>query len=226
MELDYEKIYNVYNRIPWYLKNDSFGLGTAFFIREYDTRFNNELEVEFKKLFPRRKKFDPTKLSEDIVEPIRKKYQDIALSNFKAKLKQITLLRKLLNTLANEIVIIPSEELHKLKVSSASTYSSQGWGANKYAREALNDEVLILEKQGYRYEVRKELSWDAPDCPWYNYQLWANITEWQFDCILRKTDFDELQWAIDCWKKGVNPKVYNPFLSNDIYDRSLELWNE
>jgi hypothetical protein len=226
MNLYYEKIYRVYMKIPWYLKNDIVGIGTGLFIRQFDERFNNELIEIFKQKFPKKKKIDLNLLDSEIIEPVKERYQSIVVAAYKAKIKQIDLLRKLLDQLAESTLVGSSEEMHMIKLSSASNYSSQGWGANKYARSALNHDYEMLKGCGYEVEIRQSLAWDDPKCDWYNYELWANLEDWQFDCLIRQQKFDPLTWAIGCWKKGVNPRVYNPFLSNEVWDKSLELWNK
>jgi hypothetical protein len=32
-----------------------------------------------------------------------------------------------------------------------------------------------------------------------------------------------LNWAVQCWKNGTNPKVFNPFLDDAIYEESMAI---
>jgi hypothetical protein len=226
MNLQYEKIYKIYEKFPWYLKDDVLGFGQTFFINSWSEKFNNELTEIFKKQFPKRKKINLTLLDDSVIELVRKEYQTKLFNDYESKLKHIKIFRELLNGIAENTEIIPTTELNRIKTSSASTYSSQGWGANKYARKSLDEDLEMLQKLGYQCEIRQKLAYDDPKCTWYDYELWCNITDWQFDCINRREKLDILQWSINCWKRGVNPKVYNPFLSNEIYDKSLEMRNE
>jgi hypothetical protein len=225
MNFNYEKIYRVYSNIPWYLKSDLFGMGPKLFIGQFERGYNDELETIYKQQFPKKKKVDLTLLPEDIIKPIREKWQGKFACTYAKKNRQIHLLRNLLDSLAKDVVIIPNPDLTLLKTACSSNWNSQGWGANKYAKQSLNGDIKLLERFGYCYEVKPVLAWDDdPKCNSYNYQLWTNLSDWQYDCITRKESFDELQWACDCWKSGVNPKVYNPFMDNEIYDKSLEVW--
>jgi hypothetical protein len=227
MNLDYEKIYRVYMKIPWYLKNDIAGIGTGLFIRQFDERFNQELTDIFKQKFPKKKKIDLNLLDTETIEPVKERYQSIVVAAYKSKIKQIDLLRKLLNQVAETTLVGSSKdnEMHMVKSSSASTYSSQGWGANRYAKNALNSDYEMLKRCNYTVEIRQSLAWDDPKCDWYNYQLWANLEDWQFDCLLRQESLDELELAISLCEKGLNPAVYNPWISREIFDKSMDLCN-
>lgn len=219
MKLNYEKIHRVYENIPWYLKNDAFGLGQSFFLRKYNERFNEELELIYKMKFPKKKKIDLTLLGDEIINPVKEKYQKIVIETYKAKLNHIVKLRKLLDDLAPTVEIAPTKEMNLIKSSSASTYSSQTQ-ANKYAKDVIIEDYNLLNKLGYCVEIKEHSTYEGSN--WKNYELWGNLKDWQFDCILRRDKTTLLEWAKNCWRRGTNPKVLNPFLNDEIYYKSME----
>lgn len=118
-------------------------------------------------------------------------------------------------------------ELFHIKTSSGGSYHTQGFGANKYARESLNESVRLLELLGFTVEVRATGGHSSGgQFPVYHedYQLWANIDAFDYYLLGQSGKFiSVLNWAVLCWQKGTNPKVYFPFLSDDDYKKSQEL---
>lgn len=52
----------------------------------------------------------------------------------------------------------------------------------------------------------------------------APLEPFMLDAIRRKTKMTKLEWAVNCWKNGSNPKVIDPFLDDGIFDESLKVW--
>lgn len=55
------------------------------------------------------------------------------------------------------------------------------------------------------------------------YALYAPITEGMLFAIELLNNETVLEWAVSCWKNGSNPKVVNPFISNEVFDKSLDI---
>ena len=106
----------------------------------------------------------------------------------------------------------------KVKTSSTSTYRSQGYGMHGYAKGALNPMRDWLKQLGFATSVRWKLHFKG-EGP-YNcgdggdYQLWANCPEWMADVAERTLTWETASKAM----YPLNPKVYNPFLSNERFD--------
>ncbi len=224
MNLDYKKAYTIYENINWCFKSDLIGsFVTPHLDDKFYPQFNHLLTIEFKRLFPRRKIYNLQLLPKDVVDDIKDIFIKRALAYSDKRFKQVKLLRNILDTIANTTVIEQTCDMYMVKSSQASTYRSQGWGSNKYAMGAIRQDYDYLKELGYNTEIRKFPEWNDPKCDSYRYELWVNLENWQYDCIKRRRKFDLLRWAIGCWKSGVNPRVYNPFLDNKTFDMSLEL---
>jgi len=124
-----------------------------------------------------------------------------------------------------------TKNLHKHHTSYASTYWTQGFGACKYARESAEDILNHAKDHGLRGEIRVVNSHivksgyphlNLPNQHSADYEVWLNTSEGGFE-ILQKKKVSLLEWAIQCWRRGVNPKVYNPFLPDSIFDKSLSM---
>jgi hypothetical protein len=118
-------------------------------------------------------------------------------------------------------------ELVHIKTASGGNWHTQGYGANKYARESLNEDVRLLELLGFTVEVKNSGGHSSGgQFPVYHedYQLWANIDIFDYYLLGKSGKFiSVLNWAVMCWQKGTNPKVYFPFLSDGDYQKSQEL---
>jgi hypothetical protein len=219
MRLDYEKIYNARENNPNF-ESDIFGIFNKWHIEgKFGKSFNKNIEKIYFEQFPRRKKFNLNKALKDLpnetIQEIRKKWQDIAMSYFDHKIKQYKLLNDLLDKIADNTEISPTKYKRVLKNCHISAYSSQGWGAHKYARNSVSRELYLLDKFNGKVVCFKN-----------TYYLVANIEKWQFDALKKKDNTSILQWAVNCWKSGVNPRVYNPFLPYSIVDKSIKIHME
>lgn len=135
-------------------------------------------------------------------------------------------MERLLKEHAKVHTIIASPEMYLLKTTDGGSWHTQGWGGNKYARVALAEDELLLQLHGFKTEVREIVDQHpSKDGTRYKkYELWANITEFDFWMLNHSGNFiSVLNWAVLCWRKGTNPKVYFPFLSDEDYENSLKL---
>jgi hypothetical protein len=92
-----------------------------------------------------------------------------------------------------------------------STYRSQSYAASKYARgsvEALADHAIYygLEAKVERYGEGASAGWRA----------FAKTTPTGAEILRRKPDVPVKDWAAACARRGVNPRVYNPFLPYEV----------
>jgi hypothetical protein len=80
--------------------------------------------------------------------------------------------------------------------------------------------------KAFGYDTKINIITDK-DKTYNTYALMGNITEFDFFMVILKgSKLSELDICILLWRAGVNPKVYNPFLSYDILDKSLKLMND
>ena len=108
-------------------------------------------------------------------------------------------------------------------------YHTQGFGANKYAKNSLLSDLVLLQTLGYSAEIRngksRRVSRMHGETYYTNYELWAKISDFDFQMIKWSSKFvSVLNWATLCWRNSVNPKVYFPFLSYDDYEKSQALY--
>lgn len=120
-----------------------------------------------------------------------------------------------------------TDELILIKSASGGDYHTQGYGANKYAKNSLNEDITLLQILGYNTEIRIVDGHNSGGqfSQWFEtYQLWANISEFDFYLLGKSGEFiSVLNWAALCWRNGTNPKVYFQFLSQDDYEKSQAL---
>jgi hypothetical protein len=79
-------------------------------------------------------------------------------------------------------------------------------GAGRYAKEDAESKAEQARGAGLDAEVR------FVDGEFPEYRVFANTDEAGWDLAMRKPVQSLKDWVKSCWKRGVNPRVYNPFL--------------
>ena len=117
--------------------------------------------------------------------------------------------------------LTPRPGPHPVRIRSASSYDfhTQGFGAEKYARGTV--ELAALGARALGLEVTVE-SDDPPPPPKYyrsdtperRWAARAHVEDPAIDVeIILARPLALREWVRQCWKMGVNPRVYNPYLS-------------
>lgn len=167
-------------------------------------------------------------LGKEKVNEITKQFQDILNVRLDERKTEKAKMEKALMEFAIAYEVSPKDEMYCLKTADSGMWHTQGYGCNKYARESLSEDQMLLDLWGFKTEIR-EIKGETVD-RWgirYNqFELWSNLTEFDFYMLQHKpgTFISVLNWAVLCWRKNVNPRVYFPFLSDEDYNKSLELY--
>lgn len=105
-----------------------------------------------------------------------------------------------------------SERMQHVSTHYKSTWSSQGWGDVTYARNAAQNEVDRVEHNGYAGVIR--------ECTGGQFEILVNVETLDGWTILKKKPGPSLaEWLRRCWKRGVNPRVYSPFLPHGLEEK-------
>lgn len=222
----YQKALKAYNKTNWL--NDPFGVFIEFHLEHtFGTRFNEEVESVFKEMFPRRKNIDLSRVPDEVVKPIKEKWQKRALSYLKKKRRQRDLLRDWLNKNSKNVEFPKKDPMQLVHTVSASTYSTQT-NTYGYTRGKAKEKADRLEKFGFVTEL-KEVKWsdvlDDPHKPngLYAFEVWANCPPYMLDVCSRLDNETILEWAVKQWGRGMNPKVDFPWLSDEIFEESMAI---
>lgn len=182
-----------------------------------EEQYRDAIQAEQKKRQPRKRKhFDP--LPRDVQAEITEHFRSSAayqeITRLEAEIDREEKNREtLLNTLAEHVAFVPEQCMHRVKVSSSYGYSSQGYGAMKYAKGVLEpyaDRLAALGFEVYIRQVNYQPGTGQFACPSADYELWVNCPPWMFDAASRLVTMGD---AVDSWKRRcINPLVYNPFL--------------
>lgn len=182
-----------------------------------DAEYRAAILAEQKKRQPRKRThFEPLAdaIQEEILERFRSSATYKEIMRLDAEVDREKENReKLLTAMAEGVVFEPVECMHRVKFSSSYGYSSQGYGAMRYAKGVLEPHADHLRGLGFEVHIR-EVNYQPGTgqfaCPSADYELWANCPPWMFDAASRRLT---LGAAVDSWKaRQINPLVYNPFL--------------
>jgi hypothetical protein len=139
-----------------------------------------------------------------------------------AKIKD---LRQRLTDLAAQVKVESGDTWLLLREISGTSYNSQGFGADAYARGAA--ELEEIEAQAAEVPTRilsehheiKHPSWHSTG-GWTDYRVEVQVKE-QLDVelIRRKQHLGLRDWLKACWKRGINPRVLNPYLPHGLEEK-------
>ncbi len=101
-----------------------------------------------------------------------------------------------------------------------SSYHTQGLGADSYARGAAESCAADMTPHGLEAEVRANR---REGSSFTNYEVWVKCDSLDWE-IARRRPVLLRDWVKGCLQRGVNPRVYNPFLPHGI-ERKLGLDN-
>ena len=96
----------------------------------------------------------------------------------------------------------------------ASTYSSQGYGASRYAKGAAESDALVYRRLGVPVEVRTVKNGVSEV-----FEVWANVESIADHEIARRKKLSLRDWLKDCLRRGLDPRVFDPFLPHGIERR-------
>lgn len=193
------------------------------FIKAKNDTLKAECLAAWKARFPRRK-FDMARSKEEngashsaIYERLSagvKEYTD----DWYAEEKQV---KWALDMLAQKADIPVSTEWNCAYSVTDNDYLSMGFGAEKYAKESA--ESHLRDFQIHVPEAKVEHEFHPFDYPvhcagggisrgWHEWRVMVPTTEIGVAILKRKPGESLRDFVKACWKKGVNPRVYCPFL--------------
>lgn len=222
--MNYQQLFEAYKRLDW---SDGLMVGlTARWKLEkmFGDKMRLELDAVHKQHFPRRKKINHHNLPSDIVDTIRKKWLAKSDAFFTCAIGRRKWLNRKLSDLA-QVTAIEAGECRLMHRVSSGSYGSQGYGATRYARQSAKRFAGSIRAEGFDAEVKEVNGHTSKRWGIYyaDYEVWGNLESWQIDAIQRRSKMSLLEWAVACWKGGTNPKVYSPFLPDDIFDKSCAI---
>ncbi len=201
---------------------------------------NIALHARAKELFPKSKRKMPeTNLTDEERAAVGAPFVD----RYKAHISKVLRLRGEVDRLAKEALLVSGDfEWTLWRTVSRSSYSTQGWGAEKYARHSAEADADHARSLGVPVEVRRrervrcgacgevlEITTGAlpphfgcpntkvpgvsRDAGIVDFEVWVRVAE-DIDLEILKASPEPsmVEYVRLCWKRGVNPRVYCPFL--------------
>lgn len=184
----------------------------------HDARFRREQERLFKKHYPRKRKVNWCLVSgTEEGKKLEEKYTRLAKDFHERYRKRKKLTEEKLCSLAREIEVTPSSDRYTyVDCISSSDYHTQT-NEHKYASEHAQRIADKFERYDIPSYVRQVVRSKGRDILRHkytiiNYEIWAQIDETGIEIINRKPGLSLKEWMKQCWGRGVNPRVMNPFI--------------
>ena len=203
-------------------RRNNFGFAPVGADHWLQKRFEAECKREYRKLYPRRK-FDMRKSQKQNTEvhgDLYSKWKACTDKWFEIKKAMREKADERLDDLANSIEIplechvTDREDWTLFHHTSSYLYSSQGWGAEKYAKASAQQSVDHCEDFGFLAEIREDRREHSTD-----YDVYVALDSLGVE-ILKRKSMSLREWVRRCWAKGVNPRVYNPFLPHGFEEKA------
>lgn len=126
-----------------------------------------------------------------------------------------------LQRLAQEIEPLSGDTWRTIETISGSSYRTQGFGANKYAEASAEQTADHYRHQGLDARVVCIKRPHPETVPWHyvhtnDYRIEVRAEEVDIEIAKRRPGPTLKEWIRLCWKRGVNPRVYNPWLPYGI----------
>jgi hypothetical protein len=126
---------------------------------------------------------------------------------------------RLLESLAADAAIELSDEWMEIGRSSGSSYHTQGFGANRYARNAAEAIADKARFHGVEAEVRETGRGRWAGVELADFSVVAKVTRHGADVLEYRPEPDLRETVRLCWKRGTNPRVYYPFLPHGYEEK-------
>lgn len=163
----------------------------------------------------------------ELVAKEQKPFADLVTSRYDNFSNRKKTIEESLKEFSGNYEVEKQEYFSMLKSKSGGDFRSQGFGSNKYARSYLEEDLQKLLLLGFDAEIREGESHESGgmySMRYTTYELWAKISPFDFAMMEMDGNFiSVLNWAVLCWRKNTNPKVYFPFLSAEDYEKSQVL---
>jgi len=187
--------------------------------------FNTLEAALYKKAYPRRKlirhKISQHKPCQELFQVFKGKAYELG----KRQQDEVQDLERQLCEIAQKEPVPLAEEYTKFRHVSTWTFSTQGWGAQKYAKgeatvSALEIATTLRREHGDKIDAKylpltlvvPVLGTGDHGGKVQGYDVLVKTTKAGVKLLKKKPGFDLKEWVRQCWANGINPRVINPFL--------------
>lgn len=157
-----------------------------------------------------------------LLRPVR----ESLMARYRAARTEKKWTERCIEVVARELRPRPGDSWRIYRVVSGSTFHTQGFGADSYARGRAEIEAVELNvSTGIECRVVKvELPRPKHHGPFYvhtsNWHVEARVAEDLDLEIMRHAPAPSLRDFVKaCWSRGLNPRVYDPFLPHGLEER-------
>lgn len=135
--------------------------------------------------------------------------------------------------LAGQATPVASDEWTMAYTVDNGAYRSVDMGSGTYAHNEAKNQVLHYQHQGLEAELRIErrerpsslASQRGKPFKWTDYEVWVKANPIDIKIADRRPGMSMVEWVASCWKSGVNPRVYQPFLPHGFEEAHGIGWN-
>lgn len=174
--------------------------------------------------YPRRRKKDLDTIKKqdgELVTTVLSKWQSKADDLMRQQKIESDRLKKILRFLGCRLKIEPSKTTWTLyDTVYGSTYHTQGFGAMRYAMGTAEAKADHVRHYGFEVRITETNKYSGSyGIVYADLEVWVNADSITVKALKLKPGPSLRETVRMCWKRGVNPRVYNPFLPQGYEER-------
>ena len=195
--------------------------------KSFQAEFEADILALWKKAFPRRRKFSLGRAEKDLGDVYTAEYERYdarakeAYDEWKAERDRLD---GVLDDLAFDLNPQEGKEWTLYKRVSSATFQSQGFGAIRYAEgaakmhadDARNYDLPVKIEQKDHKPVK---SFGGGSTAHADFMVFVKAEALDLELLKRTPALSLREQVRLCWKRGVNPRVFNPFLPHGFEDQ-------
>jgi hypothetical protein len=127
---------------------------------------------------------------------------------------------------ADKLEPVQCQRYHLYDTVWESTYSSQGFGSYNYARKRAEMVLAEVEYSGIPAKIEEKTKYyDRTGAPFFSkgshtvFKIYVQADKLNREILRYKPSLSIKDVVRMCWKKGVNPRVYYPFLPHGYEEK-------
>jgi len=193
----------------------------------FNKYLNNKYHKIFKTHFPKKKKYSFDSIKElDETKELAVKIKSLANKYWDFWNKKRDIIKNKLYDLAENLNPPKTDSFIYWKTISSSSYSSQGFGCNSYAKNNANNYLDRAKFNGLEGEIRERFF--CNDNKWgieYNdYEIWVKTNELGLEILNYGKDLALKEQVCQILKRGGNPWVLFPLLPQSYMENMKINW--
>lgn len=182
-------------------------------MKQAQADFEAVLVARWKAEHPRKRKVPDHRRLVNIYQDELDRARPLVTAECRRRSAEIAVIDAALITFASDEALVETDEWKTVRHVSESDYSTIGIGARGYAQRTAEMEVSRAQQYGVQARM---LETSRARVYGYDIQVKLSDAHWH---ALKNLPVSVRDFLAQCWKRGINPRVLNPYLPAGLEER-------